>query len=98
MDWEQRLRALLLAGGTLAVIGCSSENNGGTGNNVPCGNGNPDPCICGKPDASASLAALCDQEKACQAQGGTFDLLDIAEDAGVTTVPCVFDAGSDAGP
>jgi hypothetical protein len=99
MDWEHRLRALLLAGGTLAVIGCSSQSNDATTDNVPCGNANPDPCICGKPDASAAAAALCDEEKACQAQGGTFDAFTETEaDGSVSNPHCLLDAGTDASP
>ncbi len=76
MAWRNRLRDLILAGGALAVGGCSSSlpNGGGTAGSLalPCGNANPDPCICGRPDANAIAAMQCDQKLACQADGGTW--------------------------
>ena len=71
---------MLLAGGALAVGGCSSslpgDGNPGTAGTVsssPCGNANPDPCICGRPDASADSATQCDQKIVCEADGGKWD-------------------------
>lgn len=97
MDWELRLKALLLAGGTMAALGCSDITNDGSGG-VPCGNANPDPCICGRPNASDAAAALCDEAKACQSQGGAFEPFTVNEpDGGVVTLNCAPDAGSDAG-
>ena len=65
MAWRDRLRELMLAGGALAIAGCSSG--------IPCGNGNPDPCICDRPDSDPALKMQCDQKRACVADGGTWD-------------------------
>ena len=76
MAWRNRLRDLILAGGALAVAGCSSSLPGGGGMAgslaSPCGNANPDPCICGRPDANATAATQCDQKLSCEADGGTW--------------------------
>jgi len=76
MAWRDRLRQLILAGGTLAIGGCSSSLTGGGGPDnfaTPCGNGVPDPCICGRPEASAVAAMQCDQKMACEADGGAWE-------------------------
>ena len=83
MNWEKRLRELLLAGGTLALVGCSdgspegnlpdSQGGQGGGGRLFCGNANPDPCICGRPQESNASAQLCERQQACEARGGTFD-------------------------
>lgn len=71
MAWRDRLRQLILAGGTLAIGGCTSSvpNEGFA---TPCGNGIPDPCICDRPKASAVAAMQCDQKMACEADGGAW--------------------------
>ncbi len=68
MTWQQRLRALVLAGGALAAVGCGDDVavHGGTDMAVSgdmtytfgCANGNPDPC-CFHPDM-----------KGCPSDGG----------------------------
>ena len=77
VDWKERLRELVLAGGAFGLSACSGAGamGGNPGGNpgIPCGNGNPDPCICGRPESSATLAMQCDQEMACQANGGVWD-------------------------
>jgi hypothetical protein len=65
MAWRDRLRELMLAGGALAIGGCSSG--------VPCGNGNPDPCLCGRPDEDPVAKMQCEQKKACVAEGGIWN-------------------------
>jgi hypothetical protein len=65
MAWRERLRELALAGGALAIGGCSSG--------FPCGNANPDPCICGRPDSDPVAKMQCEQKRACVADGGTWD-------------------------
>lgn len=76
MGWRNRLRDLIVAGGALAIGGCSSPLPGGGGMGgslaLPCGNANPDPCICGRPDANAIAAMQCDQKRSCEADGGTW--------------------------
>jgi hypothetical protein len=98
MTWERRLRELLLAGGTLATLGCTSSAGGGSGGpNIPCGNANADPCICGRPEASAEQADLCDKKTSCEAAGGVFDpstCLNCASDGGVLAPHCTFDGGA----
>ena len=61
---------MVLAGGTLAVAGCGPTNGSGPTNAMPCGNANPDPCICGRPDSDLAAKQQCEQEQACQADGG----------------------------
>ena len=68
MNWERRLRDMVLAGGAFAVAGCSSSPEGG----VPCGNANPDPCICGRPEVSSVDRLACDEQQDCEADGGTY--------------------------
>ena len=93
MAWRNRLRELLLAGGALAIAGCSSslpgDGNAGTAGSLatPCGNANPDPCICGRPDASAVSAMLCDQRIACEAEGGKWDFYMTTLADGTSTPP-----------
>jgi len=72
MTWPKRARDLFLVGGALALGACTTGSSTGAPNVVPCGASNPDPCICGRPDADVHEAALCDQEKACQALGGSW--------------------------
>jgi hypothetical protein len=66
MGWEQRLREMILAGGTLAAAACSKPvepNN--------CCNASGDPCcaeLC-DPNATPSTPA-CEQEKECLDRGG----------------------------
>lgn len=72
MTWQRRARDLLLAGGALALGACTTGGSSGGSPDVRCGSSNPDPCICGRPDADVHEAALCDQEKACQAAGGSW--------------------------
>src|SRR5215471_12466464 len=75
MDWKRRLRELIVAGGALGLGACTPSTvaqDGGGPPGIPCGNANPDPCICGRPEADPDAAIACDQEKACQASGGTW--------------------------
>jgi hypothetical protein len=57
MGWRERLRQLVLAGGSLALTGCG----GG------CCNANPDPCC------SAPHSQECTAWMACEAEGGHND-------------------------
>jgi hypothetical protein len=90
MAWRQRLRDLILAGGAFAVTGgCSSSALVGDGpkdsgvvvSGGGCGNANYDPCICGRPEASAISAVECQQETACQAQGGLWGVNSLTSSA-----------------
>jgi hypothetical protein len=82
MTWEQRLRDMLLAGGTLALMNCYSYTSPSAGDDASdeslvrypfqCGNANPDPCICGRPEQSQAAFDLCEQQKACVAAGHDF--------------------------
>ena len=72
---------MLVAGGTLAVLGCSSSVNDSTqgqiqghpdGAVVPCGNANPDPCICDRPRTDPGAAIACDRKVACESVHGTW--------------------------
>jgi hypothetical protein len=61
-----------------------------------CCNVNPDPCCqylhCGGP-----LTAMCSEEMACQADGGTFDPFTTTQPDGSIVYPsCSFEAGPDA--
>lgn len=92
MNWQGRLRDLVLAGGAVAATACSSSSSA-PADNVPCGNANPDPCICGRPDADAQQAALCKEETSCQAAGGVFDpstCSNCAPDGGVVPPHCTM--------
>jgi hypothetical protein len=73
---------MVLAGGTLALAACSSSNTSGAldggndGQLVPdvsgmCCNASPDPC-CPSKFCEASVSMECEQETACQADGGTW--------------------------
>ena len=89
MAWRDRLRQLILAGGTLAVSGCSSSlpNEGNFA--APCGNGIPDPCICGRPEANAVAGAQCDQKMACEADGGKWDPYMTQGDGALLSPHCI---------
>jgi hypothetical protein len=80
-SWERRLLDVLLAGGAIAVAGCSSSSSG-TGIDECC-NANPDPC-CPSLSCGAEQTPECKQELACQADGGTWDIGagDCSRDAG----------------
>jgi hypothetical protein len=62
MSWEDRLRDIVLAGGTLAAVACSF------GDDVPCCNANSDPC-CEVQYCGAPMNAAC----ACEQEGGVYD-------------------------
>jgi hypothetical protein len=67
MSWQRRLMELALAGGAVSTLaGCP-------GIVVGCGNANPDPCICGRPERDPREKMACDEKKACEAAGGTWD-------------------------
>jgi hypothetical protein len=66
MQWRDRLRDLVLAGGAAAVAACSSSSTGPTGG-VPCCNANPDPC-CASTYCGAAVSTQC----LCQRDGGTW--------------------------
>jgi hypothetical protein len=61
MNWEQRLRDIVLAGGALATVGCLPVGGGA------CCNANSDPCC-----AYLHCGAQLDEACACQLEGGTF--------------------------
>ena len=92
MAWRNKLRELILAGGTLAIAGCSSSlpggGNPGTAGDfaVPCGNGIPDPCICDRPSMSAVYAMQCEQKMACEADGGVWNPIMIVVDGAVISI------------
>ena len=97
MAWRNRLRELILAGGTLAIGGCSGGGIGPLMSGV-CGNANPDPCICGRPDASQVSAMQCDQKMACEADGGMWNPYVNSVDGALTQPHCdptVPDGGVD---
>jgi hypothetical protein len=86
MAWRDRLRELMLAGGALAIGGCSSGS--------PCVNASSDPCICGRPDEDPVAKMQCEQKKACVADGGTWDPYTVTAGTGVPSRG--GDAGRDA--
>jgi hypothetical protein len=101
MNWEKRLRDFVLAGGALSALACSSTGSS-NGPTIPCGNANPDPCICGRPEADPAQAALCNQQKACEAMGGVFypsTCIHCAADGGTIDPHCTLpsDAGTPDG-
>jgi hypothetical protein len=89
--WQERLKELLLAGGVLGLVSCSTDSttdrrlirDGGGPDGVGCGNANPDPCICGRAEASAQAAAACAVKRACDRSGRAWTL---ASDGGVVCV------------
>jgi hypothetical protein len=88
MAWRDRLRDLLLAGGALAIGGCPL---------IPCGNANPDPCICGRPDEDQTAKMHCDQKRACEADGGTWDPYQVTDGRGGVISEPHCKSGSDGG-
>ena len=64
MAWQHRVRDLLLAGGTLTAVACSSSND----STVFCCNANPDPC-CASQHCGGAVTPAC----RCQMAGGTWD-------------------------
>ncbi|MEA2700538.1 MAG: hypothetical protein QOI66_4809 [Myxococcales bacterium] len=97
MNWRQRLRDLLLAGGTVASVGYGAT---GCLPIFPCGNANNDPCICGRPDQSAQLKAECDEKTQCVEKGGQWKTYFPPDGGGMSDGSvCVLpdDAGSDQG-
>ena len=86
MSWRRRLQEIALAGGAVALGGCSIRVGEPGGPPIPCGNANPDPCICGRPEASPQAKMQCDDKMACEAAGGVWEpyiIADPAVDAGV---------------
>ncbi len=89
MNWEQRWREMLLAGGAVAVAGCGDHASKGAAGDadtdgsgyVCCTNGGADPCI-GSVDFSACQQA----ETACESDGGSFNVA--AESCEFANVPC----------
>jgi hypothetical protein len=108
--WRDRLAEMLVAGGTLAAVGCSSsanETKRQEATTVPCGDADLDPCSCDKSDEAAVLA--CARKTACEARGSDFvygggdcyepdywpyDAGPNPPDASVFTIPC-GDANAD---
>jgi hypothetical protein len=83
MAWRNRLHELVLAGGSIALAGCSALG-------MPGGrcNANPDPC-CLDPKGSA-----CVEYTACAAAGGVVQYVS-APDSGTSESVCVTpDAGA----
>lgn len=77
--WRERLTEMLVAGGTLAAVGCSTSvregaagGDGGQAATLSCGNANPDPCICDRPKSDPVAAAECQSKRACEARGPDF--------------------------
>jgi hypothetical protein len=72
MNWKQRFREMLIAGGVAgAYLGCSqagSGSPGGGGLNFCC-NANGDPC-CAVDYCGAPMTPECQAEKECLADGG----------------------------
>lgn len=88
-DWRERLRLLMLAGGTLSAASCNPFTS------IPCGNANPDPCICGRPDDDPSAAKECTAKKGCEAKGGVWIGYTVTlPDAGIVEPHCEEDGGS----
>jgi hypothetical protein len=87
MNWEQRWREMLLAGGVLAHAGCGdpSEASKAAASDadtdsgyVCCTNGGTDPCL------GSSAYSVCQQaESACGADGGSF-IVGAGEDGGAS--------------
>lgn len=67
MNWERRLRDIVLASGSLAAA-CGSNANGGL--NFCC-NAARDPC-CTYLHCGAPITPECSAELACQVEGGTY--------------------------
>jgi hypothetical protein len=85
MNWEQRLRDLVLAGGAVAAVACvdgsGAAGDSGADGNVDAGfsswcNGGSDPCCpslyCGLPVSPACAQKNAD-ETACASAGGKWD-------------------------
>ena len=93
MTWESRWREMILAGGTVAVVACSTSSKSVAGPNFCC-NANGDPCCeykyCGGP-----LTSECTAEMACEAEGGTYgyynnsagEVCSFPSEAGVSDAP-----------
>ena len=88
---------MAMAGGVASLVSCGGGAAGPvTGPPIPCGNGSPDPCICGRPDASATAAAECAAENACQGRGGTWwSVTGPGAPDGIRTPHCEEDGGVD---
>jgi hypothetical protein len=84
VTWERRLRDLLLAGGTLAVMACSSGGTAPARSDPPLGNGADDNEIppsgliyCSIAErywdaCRCGLSEACPQQEACEERGGPF--------------------------
>jgi hypothetical protein len=104
LSWEQRVREMLLAGGTLALAACSSSSAGGAfdaggdtqAESGMCCNANGDPC-CPSQYCGAPVSMQCQEEKACQADGGTWSYAGCSlADAGSPRDAATGDTASDA--
>jgi hypothetical protein len=77
MNWEQRLRDMVIAGGALAAGACADPAKDAAAGYVGssyCCNGSLDPCCtCAGPDAEQDPDA-CVQKIGCEAEGGTWGI------------------------
>jgi hypothetical protein len=77
MNWQQRLREMVLAGGALVAGGCSDS-----GGNAPdatfdvesCCNASSDPCCTCSGLQEPINPVACAQKNECEAEGGTWDV------------------------
>lgn len=103
MNWKQRLKEIVVAGGTLASAACSSASSssgtvdaGGSDSAADtavmpdvnmCCNANPDPC-CVHMYCGEPISTVCQSEMDCQADGGTWNSF------GSNFNTCSFEAGA----
>jgi hypothetical protein len=103
MSWEQRLRDLILAGGTFVAAGCGkTQSQSAVDASAPaldawvpsgeCCNANPDPC-CEVDSCGAPMTPAC----ACERDGGTWNsaLSDGGEGCGFPAPACLCGGSND---
>jgi hypothetical protein len=113
MNWDRRLREMILAGGALAATACDGSTSAAQigdatarsddGSHFVCCNADPDPCCtCTGVIADFDAEYGCGQEMAYQAAGGTWEATFMGgqPDGGVAPPHCEFEASdvAEGGP
>jgi len=79
MNWERRLREMVLAGGAMAAAGCAANPEAPADVSFCC-NASNDPCCqlaCGSEGPEASAYVLCEQNSTmCQSRDGRLQTMD----------------------
>jgi hypothetical protein len=78
MNWEQRLRDMILAGGAMVAAACSGNGASGAAQDPPdaneptpvCCNGYVDPCSLNGPDGA--ISSTCKLAMECESRGGSW--------------------------